>query len=505
MGYEEMLELFQDVAFIFWKYDMTSHAYQVLTNPNALSSLRIPREGDLATLSEVIGEDQLATILRLVKESLSEQSHSFKTTFSLEIDQKKKTFAIFGRPEKIEENRIRSISGIVLDIGFIMDVSSLEEEKRALEQAIHEKNRFLSELSHELRTPLNGISGMSQLLKLTTLDEEQREYLRIMQAANRKMSRLIDNLIRYTLFLGKKTSETVVERIKMTDLLRQTVESQKLELVDRHLSIEIEVSPELESEIELDAESLSEVLDQLLDNAIKFSSEGQIVMRAFLELDQQGDETLKVEVEDEGTGFDVAYGEQMAKGLSTLNAFKKMSGGLGLGLQIVHHVCEMSDIHYIIESYPNKGTKVSLTIPFERERNKIIPVDFLGKQMVGKRALVVDDDENGRVLLSLLCKKSGLIVQSASSGYEAIKLAGENRYDLIYLDIQMPQMNGVEVLSHIRETLVNRDVPVIAVTAYALKGDEERFLSNGFDGYIGKPVEFNRFEQTTRHVLQLRY
>lgn len=502
MGYEELLEVFQYTEFMFWKYDINENRYSVLTSPNAFSYFQIPPEGDLALLTQILGEDRLTAIIKVVEDSLMEGDNSFKTTFNLEMDQQVRTYAIFGRPDKMEGDQVVAISGIVVDITFAHKSDRKYDEREALETIISEKNHFLSELSHELRTPLNGISGMAQLLKLTELNEEQQEYLRIMQAASRKMGRLIDNLIRYTLFLGKKELAMTKEKIRLRELFRQTIESQKIELLDHHLSIEIEISSELETEIKINSESLREALDQLLDNAIKFSSEGQIFMRAYVELGAFDTEILTVEIEDEGVGFDVRDIKQENYSSDDL---KKMSEGLGLGLQIVSHVCEQSGMTYHISSTLGAGTKVALGVPFEKANPLIKQNDFIGKQMMGKRALIVDDDENGRVLLSLLCKKSGLIVQSVSNGFDAIKLANENRYDLIYLDIQMPLMNGVEVFGNIRESGLNKDVPVIAVTAYALKGDEERFLSNGFDGYIGKPVEFNRFEQVTRHVLQLKY
>lgn len=384
-----------------------------------------------------------------------------------------------------------------------MDNETLSQQIEALEEALRLKDKFLSCVSHELRTPLNGISGMVQLLNMTRLDDEQQEYLQVLKSATNKMNRLINNLIHYTLLNNQADVRTRYRRVLLKDVFRQLLETQKTELADKQLTVEISISPLVDGEIVVDLFSLETALDQLIDNAIKFSRECQIFINA--SVDDETGKQLQIEVIDEGIGFDTKLFDSGQLAFEAEDYMNKALDGLGLGLPIVKKICGQSGFNCQIQSKRGFGTKAVLICPYcYDEENPELRARGTSN-LHARKALVVDDDENGRVLLSLLCKKLGMEVEVASGGKMAVELGKQQHYDLIYMDIQMPEISGLDALKRLRENGQNRDVPILAVTAYALKGDEERFLASGFDGYIAKPVAFHHFEEVTRKALQMHY
>lgn len=372
--------------------------------------------------------------------------------------------------------------------GVKMDVKSQALNLVDLEKALEEKSRFLAYISHELRTPLNGIFGMIQLLQTTELDEEQQEYLHVLRAATGRMNRLITNLMHYSFLYGREDYVSEYQTILLKDSFRQLIEMEKIELTEKQMSVEVSISPSVSGEIQADAFMLDIVLSQIIDNAIKYSYNGQITISASISEEQAN--ILLIEIVDEGLGFDVA---------------DKRENHSGLGFKIISMASALSNFQCDFDSKLGFGTRVILKVPYREGHGVEAYSKGISVGRNQKHVLIIDDDENGRVLLSLLCRKLGMSYDVANSGEEALGLARIHGYDLVFVDIQMPEMDGIQVLKSFRQMARHREVPVLAVTAYALKGDEERFLAEGFDGYIAKPIEFTKFEEITRSVLQMHY
>lgn len=496
---------------LIWLMELKSQRYQVLLNKPLAMEIAIPSHGSYEDLKAHLGEDfRRVAESEVFKRSLETVGHA-QQYFNFNYGNRPYLFLLTAEAV-FSENLLQAFENALegqIYIGILTDLSELiqrdEQFTKEIEsylEALELKDRFLSQISHELRTPLNGIAGMTQLLSMTEVDEEQKEYIRVLRTASSRMNRLIGNLIHYTHLYSGTIHEPHRQEIILRDFIRQIIESQKSDLADKELSVEVSISPSVDKQISLDAVSLEIALDQIIDNAVKFSREGQINVSA--SSDQADEKLLVIEIEDEGLGFDVdlnLYSKRFNKGpLPSAN-----QGGLGLGLLIVKRLEELETLTCHIESKRGFGTKAVIKIPCQRENLSVVTRQDRRQLYQGKRALVVDDDENGRMILSVMSKKLGMFSDVAENGKLALTLARENPYDIIYLDIQMPEINGIEVLGYIREMAIHKHTPIVAVTAYSLKGDEEKFIASGFDGYIAKPVEASRFEATTSRMLQLKY
>ncbi|MGJ4786664.1 ATP-binding protein [Leptospira koniambonensis] len=369
----------------------------------------------------------------------------------------------------------------------------LEKAKEKAEQADKAKSEFLGMISHEMRTPLNGIFGMATLLAGSELNSEQKEYLKDLSDSTEILSRLIDDLLQIiTLDSAKmEIKEEPFEIKTFIDLIRILVEPKAFE---KEIEFKILISEKFPKVIIGDRTRIEQVLLNLITNSIKFTDKGSVT----LSLDLEGADSILFKVKDTGIGiqeearqriFDAFHQEDLAD--------TRRYGGVGLGLYIVKRLTSRMKGEIRLDSEPGLGSEFTVILPLKMETQTSLNIvqtqqsDAVPKFTSGS-VLIVDDNEINVKILAKHLSKTGIQSDSALSGREALKLLDTNdkKYDLILLDLQMPEMDGYHTADAIHAlNSSNAKTPIVAVTASSFSEAYEKCAQHGIEGFIGKPFQ----------------
>jgi len=369
----------------------------------------------------------------------------------------------------------------------------LREARRAAEEANQAKTRFLAAVSHELRTPLAGILGLLALVEQHPLDEEQRERLRLVRLSAESLLGLVDDLLEAASseVQGVRLRPVLFRLRELLDGVRQLLE---LRAAEKSLPVRLWVDPELPDEFYGDPDRLRQVLLNLGHNAIKFTTEGYVEIRASGQLEPAGEFLFRFEVIDTGIGISpqaqarlFQYFSQAAPELSA------RYGGKGLGLAICKQLVESMGGEIGVESEPGRGSRFWFTVRLKQARREAAgegSLHTLDKPERPLKILLVDDNPvNQRVGQGLL-ERRGHQVTVARHGREAVEVLSRDRYDVVLMDVRMPEMDGLEAAREIRDPgspVLQHDVPIIALTADVGAEDQRLCLEAGMNDYLPKP------------------
>ena len=393
----------------------------------------------------------------------------------------KLVFNLGGHPEKI----IGSMHDIT-DRKNVIEALRVSKEKAEASDKL--KTEFLNNISHEVRTPLNGILGFSEIMSQPDLSEDdKRDSMLMLHESSDRLLNTITNYMDISLITSGSLSVHKKDFIPGT-ILRRIYENSKSICSNKHLELSLEIQEQKENiSVNSDPEIFHKIISHLLNNAIKFTEKGRISI---------GYNILKGEVEfyvkDTGIGIGKESIEHIFKRfIKEDRGPSKVTEGSGLGLSIALGMSEVIDGKIRVESEVGVGSCFFLTIPVKEDvktSSSGIPEPDFRKVITGSLILVAEDDEtNYYYLNALLTRETGAIVLHASNGREAIELFKANPgINLILMDIKMPEIDGLEATRQIK--LLNKEVPVIAITAYAMSGDEDKVIAAGCDGYLSKPI-----------------
>ena len=452
--------------------------------------------GDLASLNEII--DQQKSDLDRQQRSISFSKITTGLSIALIVILSLLTLSLY------KNNNLRAKANTLLQDKN----TELQMAKEKAEKASMVKAEFLSTITHELRTPMYAVTGLTHLLLEENPKPEQKEHLRSLQFSSEYLLNLINNILDLN-----KLEANKVEIEKTTFNLRKRLNDVLIALKksadDRKNSLKLEFDPDIPDKLDGDSVKLSQVLINLIGNSLKFTQNGDVVIRVSKLAEKNNKITLHFEIEDNGVGISKKKQKSIFESFSQASLqINRKFGGTGLGLSIVKSLLELMGSRIQLESQLGKGSKfwfdlvleVSAQDATEEKGQKHLDENEYGL-FENKHILVVEDNKINQMITRKILEKRNIKCQVADNGMDAIKLVETNDFDVVLMDIHMPGISGIEATQEIRK--FKPQLPIIALTAVTIEENLDEFYRVAFNEIIPKPFKTEEFfEKIHRSLTQ---
>lgn len=397
-------------------------------------------------------------------------------------------------------------------------IRQAKESARVAEAANAAKSDFLATMSHEIRTSLNGVIGFMEMLNSTKLDDEQRDYVESVKTSGEVLMALINNVLDFSK-IESGHLHLELREFSLAVVVEETAATFRRECKQRGLQLQVDITPNVPSAVIGDENRIRQILTNLIGNAVKFTNSGSITVNVHSkDAEPSGLCDIQLEVRDTGIGMDDAHLDRLFRPFSQGDSsMARRFGGTGLGLAITKRLSEAMDGRVWATSTLGEGSSFFVQLklrmalsdiasppPNQSESSKKVSDLKIGERYPLRIVVAEDNAANQRVLMIML-KRLGWRSHFVDNGKELIDYLQENMVDLIFMDLQMPIMDGLEATSRIRSGEAGESlkaVPIVALTANALQGDEERCLRSGMSSYMTKPLKLDILESKIVGILE---
>lgn len=381
----------------------------------------------------------------------------------------------------------------------------LEKKIQLTEESLRFKQNFLANMSHEIRTPLTGILGMAEILSKTKLDIEQTDYLNTILNSGENLREIINNVLDFSKIEAGKLQ--LKKRIFPLQNLFDTAESLFKSTCKKPIVFKYSKDTDLPLYIKSDENRIKQIINNIVSNAVKFTSKGEIHLQAQLLFREPDMRSLKIKISisDTGVGIPEYLHEKLFQPFSQIdNRDTRQFEGSGLGLSICKNLVMMLDGEIGLQSSPNKGSTFWFTFTAEESKsNNVFNANengMLSKKCAKLRILLVEDKFVNQKVIKLLLNSIGHEVTIADNGEKALEIFDPEKFDLILMDIQMPIMDGITATQILKQKYDSLP-PIIGLSANAFEGDREKYIEQGMDGYLTKPLNVDDFMRLIDEML----
>ncbi len=403
-------------------------------------------------------------------------------------------------------------------------MKELEAAREEANIANRTKSDFLASMSHEIRTPINGILGMNAMILRDSNDAQIVEYAENIRIAGNTLLSIINDILDLSKIESGKM-ELLSDRYDLFSIMNDCYQMNRMRASEKGLSFAVENDPEMPAEYIGDAVRIRQIINNLLSNGIKYTQEGSVKLRIDFIGSRHADDsgntygTLVIRVSDTGIGIKQEDLSSLYKSFSRLEENRNRNiEGTGLGLHITQRLVNMMQGSIDVESTYGKGSVFTVRIPQkvvgrkhmgdfavrQKEHINVASGETKTFKAAGKRILIVDDVKMNVLVFKGLLRGTEMTIDCAYSGNEALSMTKKTKYDIIFMDHLMPEMDGVETFHRIRDDAdnINHDTPVVVLTANAIVGMRSSYLEEGFAEYISKPVEQEKLIAVTGELLR---
>jgi PAS domain S-box-containing protein len=522
--YKTIFESFQDIYF-----QATPNGIITTISPSIKAILDYePQELiDKALHSFLLSKENLENLLFILKER--KKIKNYEINVVSKSGHSKTLLCNFQVIEDKTNKSVLAIEGIAREMNDTKKVSQeARKSKQSIERILESKKQFLADMGHEIRTPMNGIIGMIDLLRTTKPDEEQNQYLDTIEASSNDLLVILNNV----LDLSKIEANKMLlkpEVFELKSLLERLIVLFEKETQNKGIQLSIKITEKTPSRIIADKSRLLQIFSYLVSNAIKYNFQnGKIIILVDILKREDGKLFLQCEVKDTGIGISEENQEFLFDSFSKLqHHYQKTVSGTGLGLTIAKQLVEIMGGTLQVYSKEKEGStfyfsfealkSTEKSIEDESMNNYLNKPESQSQEIVSQTELnwqnsfinnplilVVDDNMTNLIVAKKILEKAGCQIITAMNGKEAIQQIKNNKFELVYMDIQMPEMDGVTATRFIKRLKIHIP-PIIAFTAFTVAEEKERFISAGMDDYLPKPVKAEILIQKTKQWIDEKF